>query len=1358
MQVFSRQELESNDGLSRHQEWKLATYLDRIRQALAKLTPPVSRPQSQRTSPETIQFTLDFVAKGSGLIAAQVKNKAHFKICPTSQQSLDPGEITILIRGPKDTYGMNVIPPVLGKAQLIRQKLLGLQTKPNLTENALPITQGVTYLRSYGKNDMTKTYYIPKSQYNIDIETETLTDHAKINYTVNLEGKYEISITSRGQNIVGSPFTMTATNNIIDIFEKDNDWLEDGEEIDIVDVKSDRKVVLRIVDFITEKMLLKENGELEKISDEEANVLMSADGLTAITELNSRINKTIKTTSTKSNSNSFKEIAGKIVQMNRVCRIMKSLVAQKPTRAQKKYSLEQLIERDVTFSRPRSQQDIPDIVNSTFSETKIKPFVTEKRDKFIIPENITVSLCTEKAIHGAMYEDNIQKFSVELNNSPLTLRTDNDTPDSLNNYSVFQDQIEDIDLIDRAKTSSNPFLTDMYDQNYAFEKKLGSFVNTEYEANNSQHEETEDGPIRILIDEQKSETPSPINRNPFSEPDVILERPKTPILKIITGEVKNRDDSVYINPETERFTEEILANEFTNPFFLHHHQSQKSENLPITDFLIGAPVSLPPLIIAPTPESHMESLLITSQENTEVLAKECENKQESINKESGSIFSTPLHTIKVRINEINKEVNHNSSISSTFHSLDTNSADTDTIEIINLPNISEYQEGFEIDRGASRDITLKKDIWDSAYVSIDDNNSSPDSNNNDNQLSEISSKQSFSLSDDNFEISNMGPAEREIWQSCGELQENPPKQYEEVKLSRWEVKRPTFTPILEESDRSMSTGLKETTRSDTNQEIETIIVAFAELEDAYGECLANSDCSSTASKRIKTSNKFVTDITKRYESSVDSASESPDVKRHAMELEGEISEVQVNVTESVSVSQTLRKHDNELSSHEGIQFGDSKKSNIVLEKKQYWDDKIRQIEALSSEENKCQQKRRRLSARHLRNNDSLTKRRGKQIVKNFLKASDQQTTTIDKHLPDKTSPLSADSQTSLDEPRADVKLVEKWKKYWDNKLDTEKEVETTCFGAKSPKSKETSVSPQPKQKREDVIETYIEPYQTITPSPVKQELPEEVFKAFETSPKRFFGTSRKQILNKIDTFLGKPSIADESSTDVSGAAHHDIGLVSSRISLFHNISQTEEETWTGRKCQSMQNIFQRKDSKHSNISAEDRFINRVEKTIDEKDSKPIEVNYSDKINTIENDAVNVPLKDKRSRMANKMNSFEEPTNHDQKSIQELAVELQTPCVKKAISQYNRHSNDLQRINNVTTLRKSSFSKSEMDIFKKFEPKVEEDDFDKYKSCDELPRINVKNFITLYESVSKIDVNEPVRKSRLRNPNSKSSGL
>lgn len=1241
---------------------------------------------------------------------------------------------------------MSVIPPVFGKAQMIRQKLLGLQTKANLTENALPITQGTTYLRSYGKNDMSKTYYIPKSQYDIDIETEASIDYAKISYTVNLEGKYQIYITSRGQNIVGSPFTMTATNNVIDIFEKDNEWLENGEEIDIVDVSTDRKVVLRIVDFVTEKMLLKENGVLEKISDEDANVLMSTD------ELNDRINKVIKIKSNKLKSNGFKETARKIVQMNRVCNIIKSLVDQKPKKAKKKYSLEQLIQLDAAFSRPRSQQDVPDIVNSTLSEMKVNPFVTEKQDKFIVPQNITVSLCTEKAM--PVFEDNIRKSSTELNNSPFTLRILNDTSDSLNNYSAYQDQTEHNDFTETIRTFSNPFLTEIYVQDYAIEKELGSFVKTEYETNNSQHEETEDGPIRIIVDEQKSETPSPINNmNPFSEPDVIVERPKTPVLKIITGEVKNRDDSVYVDPETERLTEEILANEFINPFFLHGHQSQKQEHLPITDFIIGAPVSLPPLIRATTPEPHMESLLITSQENTEVFVKDCDTKQESVDEESESVFSTPLHTIKVKINEFNKGDNHSSSISSTFHSLDANTANIDSTEIISLPNISEYQEGFDIDRRLPRDITHKKDIWDSAYVSIDDNNSSPDSNNNDNQLSEVTCKQRFTLSDDNFETSNMGPAEREIWQSCRELQDSSPKQCEEVKINRWEVKRPTFTPILEESDRSISTGLKEITRTDTIQEVDTMIVAFPEHRDVYETYLTNSDCSSTACKEIKTSNKFVTDMTKRYEASVDSASESTDVKRHAKELEGKISEVQANVTESVSVSQTLQIYENEQPSHQ-VLFGDSNKSNIVLEKKQYWDKKIQEIEAISLEENKCQQKRRRLSARHLRNNDSLTKRRGKQIVKNFLNASDQQTTTIDKEIPIKSNP---DSQIPLDEPKPDVKLVEKWKKFWDNKLDTEKEeVESTCFRAKSPKSKEMPVSPQAKYKTEDVIETYKEQYESNIPSPIKQELPEEVFKAFETSPKRFFGTSRKQILNKIDTFLGKPSTADESSTEFSGAAHHDIGLVSSRISLFHNISQTDEISCTERKCQSMQNILQRKDSKINNISEENTFVNE-EKSIDENNFKRLEITSSNTINTTENNTFNVSLENKRSRISNKINNFEQTTNQDHKPTQELAVETQTSYVNKAISQNNGHSKVLRKSNPVAILKKSSFSKSEMDIFKKFEPKHEEDDFEKYKSCDELPRVNVKNVITLYESVSKIDINQPVRKLSLRKLNSTSSG-
>lgn len=1255
----------------------------------------------------------------------------YFKIYPTSQQSLDPGEVTILIRGPKDTYGMSVLPPILGKAQMIRQKLLGLQSKPNYTETALPLTQGATYMRSYGKNDMNKTYHIPKSIYDIEIEVDMRTDHAKIGYTVRLAGKYEISITSKGQNIVGSPFTMTASKNIVGILENDSFSLEDGEEIDIVDVKTDRKVVLRIVDFVTEKMLLRENGSLEKITDDEAKTLMFSESSRDIPSINTRSPNVTTTNDVdiiKVECNKFNTLANKVVTMNRISKMFQDILAEK------KFSSEQDLKARI---KPRTQQTIPDIVNSTFGDSKSNKFLKDKRDKFIIPENISVSLRMEKPT--SKYEEVVNSVITEVTNTELKTiqETESDSDDSLEEYVTIEEQIENMD---RAKSSSNPFLNDMYEQNYVMEKDLGTFVKTEYERNNSQNEETENTSIKIIVDPIESKTPSPLNTNPFIEPDVInLERPKTPVLKIITGEVKNREDSVYVDPKAELIAEELMGNEFLNPFFIHHHQTpQHVERLPITDFIIGAPVSLPPIIRAPTPEPDMEAMLMTgSNKNKDEYETKRNEKQHdsSSNDISPFVFSTqPTNLTKIK--ESHKLDNNSSSISSTFHSLDSNL--TDSVEILSLSNASDnqnelYQEASRLER----DVTPKKDIWDSAYVSIDDSNSSPDSNNNDNTpLCEIHSKQKFSPSDNNIEFSKMGPAEREIWQM--ELQDEP-KTYEDVKPNKWEVKRPFFTPIIEESDRSITAVMKEVKKTElalNNTENDPVTVAFAELNDVYQEYFPNSECSFTA-QNIERND------------CVDSASAISDVKRHEKDLEGKISEVQANVTESVSVSQTLHDETEQpnkinVQNDDEIQFGEGKQNNIVLERKQYWDEKIRQIEA-NTEENKTLQKKRRLSSKQLRHNDSLTKRRGKQIVRKYLSVGQQQETTDTKPISIKEIEIinKKGKHSPVEQVQTDTKIVEKWKNFWNNKMEIEKdETDTTCFRAKSPKKPEQRISPHLKQNKETLSKanSHID-FDEISSRPVKQELPEEVFKAFETSPKRFFGTSRKQILNKIDTFLGKPSTADESSTDVGGASNHETGLVSSRISLFHNISQTEEIPLGRRKCQSMHNIFQRKDSEKS-ITFEDKAI--VIKPLKAVEGLKYDNDEKDKFAATETKSVTMSLQDKRARMVQKMNSKTFDETVYKKPI--LGQNKTETIVRRAVNNLNKQGDLQQKYKPSDVLRKSSMSKSEMDIFNKTMSKPDDDDLDKYKSCEELPKINVKSFISLYESVSKTDVkSKPVRK-------------
>lgn len=1460
--------------MSKHQEWKLATYLDRIRQALGKLTPPVSKPTSHRTSPESTQFTLDYVAKGSGLTAAQINTKMYFKIYPTAQQAIDPGEITILIRGPKDTYGMTVLPPILGKAQLIRQNLLGLQSKQNFTESALPITQGAAYLRNYGKNDMNKTYFIPKTRYDIEIDAEQKSDHTKVSYKVYLEGRYEIYLTSRGQNIVGSPFSVTASKDIVRILERDSFCLEDGEEIDIVDVKTDRKVVLRIVDFVTEKMLLKENGTLEKISEAEAKLLMTSSESDRLAQSCKNCHSPVMLKgkySNQSKTKKFNKLAHKIILMNRVCKVFNNLIE------------ENLFQNSLSAFTRSNQQYIPDIVNSTFNEGLTNPFiVTEKVDKIIVPERLSVSICTEKSkpysdetrnISSTILDENkISKFKSDVSRHQINQDSSHsNSPDSLDKSTPHSDLMEQ-DSIDRSTplSATNPFLNDIYEENFNFQKDLPIYVTSEYEKNNSLNEEVHDTSIKIIIQPSDS-LPLPSTKNPFINENLIeLERPKSPVFKIISGQVSEQDDSLYIKTRNELISEDMLGNEFINPFFAHHHPNTH-EQLPIADFIIGAPVSLPPIIRVPSPEpitDQMRSLSITPEEmrNERSNLFDIKNINEKVENNSCGILRTDfLSSNTLDVPQYSTKTD-TLSVSSTFHSLDS----TETVEQSNASTASEHQYELYNLEPSDRNSATRKDMWDSAYVSIDENNTSPDSNNNDNTtLCEVTNQSRSSPKDNKYglkqeEITNMGPAEREIWETCNELNDNDIA--DDIKPNRWDFKRPTFTPIIEENDRSMSTGAKEATNSETlkNSEADTVTVAFAELNDIYQEYFPKSECISTTGTNtlINSNNPKNIDVevsNEVYHTSVNSASEDiTDVKRHKNESEGAISEVQADVTESVSVSPILQNEIFEKTNKYTQNKDDNQLScsgrNIVLEKKKYWDEKIMQLEAKSKEALTLQRKR--PASKQLKH-DSLTKRKGKQIVKSFFNAGNYNQAVSVKSNAAKDIETKQTAETKLQEPitrltaveqeKADEKLVEKWKKYWDDRLESIikntdpvcklPEMEKPKIGSSVTTKKQAEIFTETKEEtgiREDILsnqkktenkpklsplqikqellkqiksevkcikeiktkdtaytplafQTRVEELNHSTntinenkrtkrdikditakitddfkedkfkpsPLPIKQEIPEEVYKAFETSPKRFFGTSRKHILNKIDTFLGKPNFEHKTSIDVNDT-NQDSGLVSSRISLFLNLTNTEELPWARKKSQSPNdNDQQRDDVKNiavdiknssvyiNNLNNDSQFdkINKLhEITLPEVAAKESFI-------TAKEEPINEQkLLDKKLRKFNSLSSSGEMTftksneANEEKVLKYVHNKTSDP-VQKLPQDYKHNKNDL--------LRRISISKSEMDIFNKTPNEPVDDYPDRYKSCDELPKINVKSFISLYESASKtsVDIKPPKRMYR-----------
>ncbi|CAG9579652.1 unnamed protein product [Danaus chrysippus] len=1246
--IFTRQELEAYESLSKHQEYKLLNFLENIRLAISKLKPPSPKHRTmatQKNVTEPLQNCLDYVAKGSGLTAIQINNKVYFKIYPSAQQSLNPDEITITIYGPRGVYGRTILQPILGKAQLIRQNLLKKQPKSIYTENALPITQGTTYMRSYGRNDVNKTFFIPKTKYDIEIETDVKEDHARVSYTASLEGKYKISITSRGQNIVGSPFIATASKNVVEIFEKDNFFLENGEEINILDTKTDKNVVLKVVDYGAEKMLLKESGAPEKIHKEEYTKKKLKKSTFRSINNNLLVEDKAKDryTENEQTQEKFYNTALKVMTMNRVCKVLQNVRENSSSRK---------------ISLVRSTQDIPDIVNSTFYDDQISQIIQEKNNRIIVPQNISVSILTEKS---KTYIDDIEVIDTCNNNIQYLSH-------GLENIVKLKDDLfeEDTISVDTTQSSSNPFLCDRYEQNYEVGKQFGSFVPNEYETNNSQSEETEDSVVKLLDDYQDHNN---TGNNPF-----IDYNSSNLLSSSLIGDntksktIREHTDSVYLDSEYDNELDDVMCSSVKNNPFIKHEKylSQLQNDKP--DFIIGAPVSIPQVYLS-SPSENQTNI-------SEISTTNCSYNKNKL-KDLQNQNSTMPHEYSNQVEDVTKNSNYNS--------LDSN----------NSSKITTSQ--------SSRELSPKTDIWDSAYVSIDEN-----------IYAESTSSESSNSKINNPEkiYSQTRPIIRDI-------------KYidEDDDANKYEIKRSEITPIIEENERSFIFGMKEPTSG-----TDPVVTAFTELDDIYDEIFSNSEVSSETTNQDYKKNFEIEHVTENDEVCVNSASDIiTDVKRQTKLGEGKISEVQENVTESVSVSQNLHvkesfceKNNNRLDNE--TQFGDPRFINIVSEKKKYWDERIREIEA-KSEEIKVFQTKRRLSGKHLRRNDSLTKRKGKKIVQHILKSGQEE---YEKYVKEKCEPINDN-----------VQQIEIFNSTERKDIDSNNHEQFTCFGKKSSESKARSVIDTLKDIKvssEDLVDMVTVVETPVTELNLKQELSEKVFQAFETSPKRFFGTSRKHILNKIDTFLGLPHNEQETKK-IKIDVNHESGLVSSRISLFHNISNTEELPWARRKSKSMHNLACIDSNKKLSVQNEPTpLLPNPSQTCDNS----IHSENSDCLNSPKRNSTIRVLTEDQNTPHQKQAELTQSISLDETSsrpVPDNFINTETNnYVKKTIKDLNKQTNQSKRDSSVKKLK--SISKSEMDIFSRTTDVAQDDGLDKHKSYEELPKICVKNFISHYEDVSK----------------------
>ncbi|CAH0394461.1 unnamed protein product [Bemisia tabaci] len=178
----------------------------------------------------------EYVARGMGLITATQGHAAFFYVY--SRHELDFDAMRITIAGPNGDAGEIT---VIGSREDSKNHTTGIHIKYEVIANAGSLQDGVKKC-------------------------------LKVVYTPNQTGSYRLDISKHGYIILGSPFNITVDPPSRKI------------PTSSATPKSETRVINRIVDFVNEKMLLTDKGELIKISSD-------SQSSSALTTLKTRMNE-----------------------------------------------------------------------------------------------------------------------------------------------------------------------------------------------------------------------------------------------------------------------------------------------------------------------------------------------------------------------------------------------------------------------------------------------------------------------------------------------------------------------------------------------------------------------------------------------------------------------------------------------------------------------------------------------------------------------------------------------------------------------------------------------------------------------------------------------------------------------------------------------------------------------------------------------------------------------------------------------------------------------------------------------------------------------------------------------------------
>lgn len=199
-----------------------------------------------------------YITRGMGLTTGEQFRKNYFYIYPTDMNHRFE-DIIITMKGPYNTYGsvvlksMNILnsnssaPYKSSIGKEIYQQCVNLKENEKSFLRDLPIDL----------TNILNTSLVKREENTLDFNIKIEKGRAKVAFISKNNGIHELCITAKGEHISGSPFNINIEKNssgVLDSFAE----VQDQHIYKTVN----RKVIKKEIDFITEKVVLSNNGNL----------------------------------------------------------------------------------------------------------------------------------------------------------------------------------------------------------------------------------------------------------------------------------------------------------------------------------------------------------------------------------------------------------------------------------------------------------------------------------------------------------------------------------------------------------------------------------------------------------------------------------------------------------------------------------------------------------------------------------------------------------------------------------------------------------------------------------------------------------------------------------------------------------------------------------------------------------------------------------------------------------------------------------------------------------------------------------------------------------------------------------------